>query len=34
MTSAQLKAVKFKDTSERMMSLGDLCALVEGACRW
>src|SRR6267142_7106640 len=30
MTSAQLKAVKFKDTSERMMSLGDLCALVEG----
>ena len=26
----QLKAVKFKDTSERMMSLGDLCALVEG----
>jgi glycerophosphoryl diester phosphodiesterase len=30
MTSAQLKAVKFKDTSERMMSLGDLCALVAG----
>jgi glycerophosphoryl diester phosphodiesterase len=30
MTSAQLKAVKFKDTSERMMSLGDLCALVKG----
>src|SRR6202521_679206 len=30
MTSAELKAVKFKDTSERMMSLGDLCALVEG----
>jgi len=30
MTSSQLKAVKFKDTSERMMSLGDLCALVNG----
>src|SRR3977135_530693 len=30
MTAAQLKAVKFKDTSERMMSLGDLCALVKG----
>jgi glycerophosphoryl diester phosphodiesterase len=30
MTSGQLKAVKFKDTSERMMSLGDLCALVNG----
>jgi glycerophosphoryl diester phosphodiesterase len=30
MTSGQLKAVKFKDTSERMMSLGDLCALVAG----
>jgi glycerophosphoryl diester phosphodiesterase len=29
MTASQLKAVKFKDTSERMMSLGDLCALVE-----
>ena len=28
MTAAELKAVKFKDTSERMMSLGDLCALV------
>jgi glycerophosphoryl diester phosphodiesterase len=28
--SAQLKAVKFRDTSERMMSLGDLCALVRG----
>ena len=25
-----LKAVLFKDTSERMMSLGDLCALVNG----
>src|ERR1700704_3108298 len=30
MNSAQLKAVKFRDTSERMMSLGDLCALVRG----
>ena len=30
MTAAQLRAVKFKDTSERMMSLGDLCALVAG----
>jgi glycerophosphoryl diester phosphodiesterase len=30
MTAAELKAVKFKDTSERMMSLGDLCALVKG----
>jgi glycerophosphoryl diester phosphodiesterase len=30
MTAAQLKAVKFRDTSERMMSLGDLCALVNG----
>jgi glycerophosphoryl diester phosphodiesterase len=30
MTSGQLKAVKFKETSERMMSLGDLCALVKG----
>jgi glycerophosphoryl diester phosphodiesterase len=30
MTSAQLKAVAFKDTSERMMSLDDLCALVNG----
>jgi len=30
MTSGQLRAVKFKDTSERMMSLGDLCALVDG----
>jgi glycerophosphoryl diester phosphodiesterase len=29
-TAAELKAVKFKDTSERMMSLGDLCALVAG----
>ena len=30
MTSGQLRAVKFKDTSERMMSLGDLCGLVHG----
>jgi glycerophosphoryl diester phosphodiesterase len=30
MTSAELKAVRFKDTAERMMSLGDLCALVQG----
>ena len=30
MTAAELKAVRFKDTPERMMSLGDLCALVEG----
>ena len=29
-TAAELRAVKFKDTSERMMSLGDLCALVAG----
>src|ERR1700692_862037 len=26
MTAAELKSVKFKDTPERMMSLGDLCA--------
>jgi glycerophosphoryl diester phosphodiesterase len=30
MTAAELKAIRFKDTSERMMSLGDLCALVKG----
>src|ERR1700726_3164125 len=30
MTAAELKAVSFKDTSERMVSLGDLCALVKG----
>jgi glycerophosphoryl diester phosphodiesterase len=30
MTAAELKAVRFKDTPERMMSLGDLCALVNG----
>src|SRR6266702_4443827 len=29
-TAGQLRAVKFKNTSERMMSLGDLCALVDG----
>ncbi|WP_213772670.1 glycerophosphodiester phosphodiesterase [Bradyrhizobium sp. dw_78] len=29
-TAAELKAVRFKNTSERMMSLGDLCALVAG----
>jgi glycerophosphoryl diester phosphodiesterase len=29
-TAAELKAVKFKDTEERMMSLADLCALVAG----
>jgi glycerophosphoryl diester phosphodiesterase len=29
-TAAQLKQVVFKDTAERMMSLGDLCALVRG----
>ena len=29
-TAAELKAVKFKNTPERMMSLGDLCALVNG----
>jgi glycerophosphoryl diester phosphodiesterase len=29
-TAAELKAVKFKDTPEQMMTLGDLCALVAG----
>ena len=29
-TAAELRAVKFKDTPERMMSLSDLCALVNG----
>jgi glycerophosphoryl diester phosphodiesterase len=29
-TAAELKAVKFKDTGEHMMSLADLCALVAG----
>src|SRR5260370_10469911 len=30
LTAAELKAVRFKDTSERMMSLSDLCTLVAG----
>jgi glycerophosphoryl diester phosphodiesterase len=30
LTAARLKAMAFKETSERMMSLGDLCALVDG----
>jgi glycerophosphoryl diester phosphodiesterase len=30
MTAEELKAVRFKDTPERMMSLGELCALVKG----
>jgi glycerophosphoryl diester phosphodiesterase len=30
MTAAELKAVRFRDTAERMMSLSDLCALVAG----
>jgi glycerophosphoryl diester phosphodiesterase len=29
-TAAELKAVRFKDTAERMMSLADLCTLVAG----
>jgi glycerophosphoryl diester phosphodiesterase len=29
-TAAELKAIAFKTTPERMMSLGDLCALVNG----
>ena len=29
-TAAELKAVRFKNTDERMMTLGDLCALVAG----
>jgi glycerophosphoryl diester phosphodiesterase len=29
-TAAELKAVRFRNTSERMMTLGDLCALVNG----
>ena len=29
-TAAELRAVKFKNTSERMMSLGELCAIVAG----
>jgi len=30
MTAAELKAVRFKDTTERMMSLDDLCTRVAG----
>jgi glycerophosphoryl diester phosphodiesterase len=30
MTAETLKAVRFKETAERMMSLADLCALVKG----
>jgi glycerophosphoryl diester phosphodiesterase len=30
MTAAELKAVKFKDTGEQMMSLSDLCTMVAG----
>jgi glycerophosphoryl diester phosphodiesterase len=30
LSAAELKTVPFKDTPERMMSLGDLCALVAG----
>ena len=30
MTAKELKAVRFRDTPERMMSLADLCALVGG----
>ncbi len=30
MTAAQLKQVAFRDTTERMMTLGDLCTLVAG----
>ena len=29
-TAAELKSVRFKNTPERMMTLGDLCALVAG----
>jgi glycerophosphoryl diester phosphodiesterase len=29
-TAAELKAIPFKDTAERMMTLSDLCALVAG----
>jgi glycerophosphoryl diester phosphodiesterase len=29
-TAAELKAIKFKNTPEQMMTLGDLCALVAG----
>jgi glycerophosphoryl diester phosphodiesterase len=30
LTAAELKQVPFKDTAERMMSVGDLCDLVDG----
>src|SRR5246500_5073358 len=30
MTAAELRAVKFKNTAERMMTLSDLCGLVAG----
>jgi glycerophosphoryl diester phosphodiesterase len=30
LTAEELRAVRFKNTPEKMMSLGDLCALVEG----
>jgi hypothetical protein len=33
LTADELRTVRFKDTPERMMSLGDLCALIKG-CRW
>jgi len=33
-TAAELRAVKFRDTAERMMSLSDLCTLVAGRVRW
>lgn len=29
-TAAELKAIRFRDTDERMMSLGDLCTMVAG----
>src|SRR4051794_11187505 len=29
-TAAELKAIAFRDTAEKMMTLGDLCALVAG----
>jgi len=29
-TAAELRAIRFRDTAERMMSLGDLCTLVAG----
>jgi glycerophosphoryl diester phosphodiesterase len=29
-TAAELRAIRFKNTDERMMTLGDLCALVAG----